>query len=217
MARDLAGDYNEAFRLTAFAIVGLLKNAPQQICAAILDPSRYHDFRGVRKLIWEFTRDSAGGLPSGSLHMQVDWHAKLLVNVKALMERLILDHQLTSQENLNMRLKKTGLPDRALIEANTERTTIDRLLRVETIHGVKGESLDAVLYLADKDHVKAMVNGTGTELGRIGYVALTRARDLFWLGLLRTDANTYGTALTGHKFVERQYNAQLNLPLAPTA
>jgi hypothetical protein len=63
-------------------------------------------------------------------------------------------------------------------------------------NGVKGESLDAVLYLADKEHVKALVNGTGTELGRIGYVALTRARNLFWLGLLKADAETYRTALT---------------------
>ncbi len=217
MARDLAGDYNEAFRLTVFAIVELLKNPPQQLCAAILDPFRSRDFRGVRKLIWEFTRDSSGGLPSGSLHMQLTWHTKLLTNVKGLMELLKLDHQLAPQETLNMRLKKTGLPDRALIDVNTARTTIDKSLRVETIHGVKGESLDAVLYLADKDHVKAMVNGTGTELGRIGYVALTRARNLFWLGILRTDAKVYGAALTGHNFVERQYDAQLNLSLESTA
>ena len=103
---------------------------------------------------------------------------------------------------------------KALVDANTERAVIDAALRVETIHGVKGESLDAVLYLADKEHVKALVNGTGTELGRIGYVALTRARNLFWLGILKADADTYRSALTGHTFVERQYDAQLDLPLA---
>jgi hypothetical protein len=151
------------------------------------------------------------------LHMQLEWHPKLLVNVKALLERLEQDHQLASQDNLNMRLKKTGLPAKVLVDANTERAIIDAALRVETIHGVKGESLDAVLYLADKEHVKALVNGTGTELGRIGYVALTRARDLFWLGILKTDADTYRTALTGHTFVERQYDAQLDLPLASTS
>jgi hypothetical protein len=85
--------------------------------------------------------------------------------------RLKQDHQLPSQDNLNMRLKKTGLPAKALFDANTEREVIDAALRVETIHGVKGESLDAVLYLADKEHLKALVNATGTELGRIGYVA----------------------------------------------
>jgi hypothetical protein len=213
MARDLARDYNEAFRLTVYAIVGLLKNPPRQVCAGILDPSRFPDFRDVRKIIWEFTRDPERGLPSGSLHMQLEWHPKLLVKVKVLLERLEQDHQLASQGNLSMRLKKTGLPAKALVDANTEKMVIDAALRVETIHGVKGESLDAVLYLADKEHVKALVNGTGTELGRIGYVALTRARNLFWLGISKADADTYRAALTGHSFVERQYDAQLDLPL----
>ena len=213
MARDLAQDYNEAFRLTVCATVGLLKNPPRQACAGILDPSRFPDFRDVRKIIWEFTRTSEQGLPSGSLHMQLEWHPKLLMNVKALLERLKQDHQLPSQDNLNMRLKKTGLPAKALFDTNTERAVIDPALRVETIHGVKGESLDAVLYLANKEHVNALVNGTGTELGRIGYVALTRARNLFWLGILRTDAETFRSALTGHTFVERQYDAQLDLTL----
>ncbi len=207
MARDLARDYNEAFRLTVYAIVSLLKNPPRLVCVGILDPSRFPDFRDVRKIIWEFTRNPGHGLPSGSLHMQLEWHPKLLVNVKALLERLEQDHQLVSQDNLNMRLKKTGLPAKVLVDANTERAAIDAALRVETIHGVKGESLDAVLYLADKEHVKALVNGTGTELGRIGYVALTRARYLFWLGILKADADIYRTPLTGHTFAERQYDA----------
>lgn len=214
MARDLAMDYNEAFKLTVYAIVGLLKNPPRQICAGILDPSRFPDFRIVRRIVWEFTRNPEQGLPSGSLHMQSEWHPKLLANVKALLERLEQDHCLPSQDNLNMRLKKTGLPAKVMVAAQAERAVIDAALRVETIHGVKGESLDAVLYLADKEHVKALVNGTGTELGRIGYVALTRARNLFWLGILKADADTYRTALTGHTFMERQYDAQLDLPLA---
>jgi hypothetical protein len=43
---------------------------------------------------------------------------------------------------------------------------------------------------------------------------LTRARNLFWLGILKADADAYRTAQTEHTFVERQYDAQLNLPLA---
>ena len=40
----------------------------------------------------------------------------------------------------------------------------------------KGESLDAVLYIARKCHAQAMIDGVDTEFGRIGYVAVTRAR-----------------------------------------
>lgn len=214
LARDLARDYNEAFHLVVYATVGLLKKPPQHLCAGILDPSRFPEFRDVRKIIWEFTRNSEQGLPSGSLLMQLEWHPKLLVTVKVLLERLEKDHQLACQDNLNLRLKKTGLPAKALVDVNTRRAIIDSELRVETIHGVKGESLDAVLYLADKEHVKALVNGTGTELGRIGYVALTRARDLFWLGILKADADTYRAALVEHGFVERQYDTQLDPSIA---
>jgi hypothetical protein len=70
MARDLAQDYNEAFRLTVYATVSLFENAPRQVCVGILDPSRFPNLRDVRKIIWEFTRNPEQGLPSGSLHMR---------------------------------------------------------------------------------------------------------------------------------------------------
>jgi len=214
MARDLAKDYNAAFRLTVHAVVGLLKNPPWQVCAGILDPWRFPELRDVRRTIWEFIRNPQQGLPLGSLHMQLEWHPKLLLNVKALLQHLEQDHQIVSRDNLNMCLKKTGLPAKAVVDADTEKAVIDTSLRVETIHGVKGETLDAVLYLAEKEHVKALISGTGTELGRIGYVALTRARDLFWLGILKTDVDACRPALTKHTFVERQYDTPLKLPIA---
>ena len=55
--------------------------------------------------------------------------------------------------------------------------------RTSTVHKVKGESLEAVLYVAKKPHVRALLDGPTTEEGRIGYVALTRARDIFVLAV----------------------------------
>ncbi|MGD3338393.1 ATP-dependent DNA helicase, partial [Xanthomonas citri pv. citri] len=43
-----------------------------------------------------------------------------------------------------------------------------------------------VLYMATKAHVSALLDGGSTEDGRIGYVAVTRARDLLWLGVPAT-------------------------------
>jgi len=51
------------------------------------------------------------------------------------------------------------------------------------VHKAKGESLDAVLYMATREHVEAMLDGVATEVGRIGYVAVTRAKNLLWLGV----------------------------------
>jgi superfamily I DNA/RNA helicase len=55
--------------------------------------------------------------------------------------------------------------------------------RTSTVHRVKGESLDAVLYVDKKSHVRALLDDADTEDGRIGYVALTRAKDLFVLAV----------------------------------
>ena len=57
-------------------------------------------------------------------------------------------------------------------------------IRIDTVHQVKGKSLDAVLYMpTEKKHLRDMMNGTETELGRIGYVALTRAKNFFVIGI----------------------------------
>ncbi|MFV2949002.1 hypothetical protein [Pseudomonas japonica] len=73
--------------------------------------------------------------------------------------------------------------------------------RVETVHQVKGESIGAVLYVANKANITALLDGTATEEGRIGYVALTRAKNLFWLaapnsclGAMRADLIKAGFA-----------------------
>ena len=59
--------------------------------------------------------------------------------------------------------------------------------RIQIFSGIviskKGASINAVLYVAKKGHVQALLGGTSSEDGRIGYVALTRARDLFVLAV----------------------------------
>jgi hypothetical protein len=212
MARDSAADYHEAFNLTARALVALLKTPPPHLCARMLDASRYPEFRKIRKVVWEFARNAGTGLPAGSLKAESEWHPKLVQRVKALLGRVEKTFKYGPSDKLGVLLKKTKLPDVPMVYSQSKKSVIDPILRVETIHGVKGESLDAVLYLADKDHVKAMLDGTGTELGRIGYVALTRARNLFWLGLLADDAATYRNALLQHSFVERDYTKSGSAP-----
>src|SRR5207249_2366973 len=104
--------------------------------------------------------------------------------------------------NIGMKLAKKQLSDLPMVDSNQQKTVVDARLRIETVHGVKGASLDAVLYLAERTHVKALIEGTGTETGRIGYVAVTRARDLFWLGISSADATLLQKDLVAHSFVE---------------
>jgi len=39
------------------------------------------------------------------------------------------------------------------------------------------------MYVAKKPNVKALLSGTSDEEGRIGYVAITRAKNLLWLAV----------------------------------
>lgn len=56
--------------------------------------------------------------------------------------------------------------------------------------------------LAAKDHVTALLAGVNTEVGRIGYVAVTRARNLLWLGVPANALAELRPALLAHEFQE---------------
>lgn len=182
--RDRRQDYLGAFKLVATAIVGLLADPPQGLVASITQCARYPDDRALRRLIWAYTRNPDSGLPAATLIGNTQWHSLLLERTRALLALVERDHGLGSADNLGKKLARKGLPNAPLIAAAglNENDDIPRI-RVDTVHQAKGESLDAVLYLANTEHANALLAGVDTEVGRIGYVAVTRARNLLWLGV----------------------------------
>jgi superfamily I DNA/RNA helicase len=133
-------------------------------------------------LLWAFTRNDETGLPSSSLLAKTEWQPKLVTNVRTLLAEIDKKFGLKPVATLGNKLAKKGLEDIAL----TGEMANEKLgpgIRVETVHQVKGESIDAVLYVAKKSNIEALLAGTETEEGRIGYVAVTRARNLFWLAV----------------------------------
>lgn len=75
-------------------------------------------------------------------------------------------------------------------------------LRCGTVHSAKGEGISAVMYLADKDDLTALVRGTSGEEGRIGFVAVTRARDLLVIAIPRGTPADVVEQLKAHGFTE---------------
>lgn len=182
--RDRHQDYLAAFKLVASGIVGLLANPPQGLVARITQPARYPDDRMLRRLVWAFTRNPDSGLPAATLTGDTQWHPLLLERTRTLLAQIAQDHGLASTNNLGNKLAKRGLPNAPLITAADLAANDDApRIRVDTVHQAKGESLDAVLYLANREHANALLAGVDTEVGRIGYVAVTRARNLLWLGV----------------------------------
>ncbi|MEO6823243.1 MAG: UvrD-helicase domain-containing protein [Nitrosospira sp.] len=200
--RDKQQDYLEAFKLVTNCIVGLLADPPQGLVSMIVHDTRYREARPLRRIIWNFTRNPYKGLPTATLNAYTHWHPQLLARTKALLSALQQKFDLPAADNLGHKMTKKGLPNAPLINAGSLADGQDPRIRVDTVHQVKGESLDAVLYLAAKDHVTALLAGVDTEIGRIGYVAVTRARNLLWLGVPASALMELRPALLAHGFQE---------------
>lgn len=200
--RDRRKDFLKAFQRVTIAVVALLESPPHGLVSQIIQPSSNQVDRELRKAIWAFTRDAATGLPSSSLVADTQWHAQLLVRIKVLLASLDEKFGLKQAANLGNKLAKKALPNAPLTSAEDLADSGSIALRIDTVHKAKGESLDAVLYMTTKDHAQAMLSGVTTELGRIGYVAATRTRDLLWVAVPQNALNELRPMLVASGFKE---------------
>ncbi|MHA6895576.1 UvrD-helicase domain-containing protein [Ralstonia pseudosolanacearum] len=181
--RDRRKDFLTAFQRVAVAVVALLDNAPHGLVSQITQSGSDAANRELRKAIWAFTRDTATGLPASSLVADTQWHSLLLSRIKVLLASLESKFGLKPTDNIGRKLSKRALPNAPLASVEDLAYSDAKRLRVDTVHKAKGESLDAVLYITLKEHAQALLDGVSTEVGRIGYVAATRARDLLWVAV----------------------------------
>jgi superfamily I DNA/RNA helicase len=183
LLRDAHCKFLEAFKAVARGIISLLDNPPQGLLTKLSHPAHDPSLCELRRRLWAFTRDHETGLPSSELPAAGRWHALLVERVRLMLESIQRDFSLTPVDNLGRRLSRAQLPATPLNRGLDLAAERGPRIRVDTIHQVKGESIDAVLYVATRAHIEAMLDGTETEVGRIGYVAVTRARNLLWLGV----------------------------------
>lgn len=204
--RDHKKDFRGAFQRVVIGVAALLDKPPHGLVSYVTQPgtspAKFPEARALRREIWAFTRDSKAGLPSASLTADAQWHPQFMVNIKILLGKLQTEFALTPAANIGLKLKKTGLPSDALSSAKDLADDEAASLRVDTVHQAKGESLDAVLYMTLKDHAEELLAGVGTEVGRIGYVASTRARDLLWVAVPNNALNDLRTLFEARGFQE---------------
>lgn len=134
-----------------------------------------------RVSVWRFVK-SKEGLPSVALPGK-EWISTAKVRLAALIATL----GAPAVANLGMRIKRNGLDDGQLANPLFDDKQACPRMRRETIHKVKGESIDAVLVLGSKKFwdsvVKGVSKGEDTEDRRVAYVAMSRARDLLVVSL----------------------------------
>lgn len=193
-ARDGPGDVHKAFKLVSEALEqSLLEDPPRGFAAHVGDPAHHPELHAVRRRIWRFARSPVEGLPSATLQADRAWLDKLKLAVSALLADIEALAGL-KPANLSHRLTAKALPAAPVMGIKPRGSA---KLRIDTVHGAKGESLDAALYIVTKAHLEAMLKGVGTEDGRIGYVAVTRPRDLLWVAVPQKILRKYSADLAG--------------------
>jgi superfamily I DNA/RNA helicase len=191
LERDANSNYQKSFQLAIRAIIGLLKDTPENLSTMLSCSDSYPEIKRLRKDLWLFVRSDKDGLPTSSLKAISEWHAQLKPKIIKLLKKIEQDYGYPQVENIGNKLAKTKLIDTPLLPNQSLDSNQNISIRVDTVHQAKGESLDAVLYMAQKPHIEAMFNGVGTEVGRIGYVAVTRAKDLLVLGVPKSSLKEF--------------------------
>lgn len=196
--RDRLGNFDAAFSFVIRGILGLLEMPPPELATQLRRPSTDEKVRAVRRILWKFLRDESTGLPAASLPASTHWQPLLLARTKEVLEQVTAVSGIVTATNIGNRLSKAGLLVSPLSAPQTTSPVTMAQIRVETVHGVKGESIDAVMYVANKEHARELIAGPVTEVGRIGYVALTRARNLFLLAIPEGTEGDFAASLEAH-------------------
>lgn len=181
--RDVDKDFFSAFTLILDCVTTLISDTPVDFKSRIMSGVENDIHHRIKKLIWTFVRCEATGLPSAYLKAKSEWHKLLKKRMATLLDEICEIAGCSKVERLGNKLASTKLPETALFSGELRMSEFDRRMRVDTVHQSKGESLDGVMYVATSAQAKQLIEGTSSELGRIGYVALTRARELFVLAI----------------------------------
>lgn len=200
ITRDKKQQFGLAYKSACEGVVSVL--APQfgKLSSQLSRVDGDQKHRVAQRLIWNFTRNDKEGLPSAKLIADTEWHPLLVSRVKTLIEKLVSDCGFEAAENLGQRLSKKGLESKPLLGREEAGEAVVPKFRISTVHKVKGESIAGVMYVVTRDHVEKMLDGTKHEVGRIGYVALTRACNLFVLAVSESVLGSVETRLNDMGF-----------------
>jgi hypothetical protein len=194
--RDCRRDYKEAFdRVEEFLRSLIWEDHDWQVYDEF--PESDHS-RQTRLEIWQFVK-TASGLPPVSLGGRA-WISTLRDRLGQLIQKLGVE----SVPNLNQKIQARGLLQNQMELPLFQNEALFPAIRQETIHKVKGESIDAVLVLGSvkfwNSVVTSISNGENAEDRRLAYVAMSRARDLLVVSLPRSHFEKHSKKWLGWGF-----------------
>lgn len=185
MARDRTGDIAAAFVHAVDGVLRLLQDPPGTLKRDVLGGSTELQPKAVRRLVWHFLKRSDAGLPSTSLDAKTEWLTALKLRLPNLLAALEQQCGLMRLPTWRRHVTAAEVGDGPLLRTDLADDDVAGL-SIRTVHSAKGESIGAVLYVAKTADVHSLLAGPGSEEGRIGYVAITRACDLLLLAVPST-------------------------------
>lgn len=177
--RDCRKDYKRAFQILERSVRSMAEDS--DLWQKVDEYPDSDDAHRVTLAIWRFVKFESG-LPSVSLSGS-EWISRLRENLV----KLITELGIKDVPKFGQKIKKTGLNDSQMALPLFASQKLFPSVRQETIHQVKGESIDAVLVLGSAKFFNAVVDsvskGVSSEDRRLAYVAMTRPRHLLAVGL----------------------------------
>lgn len=177
--RDVQKDYKRAFRIVECTIRKMI-DEPLPWNEVDDNPESETSIR-FRLALWKFTK-SKDLLPALEENA-IDWIRKLRTSLGCLLSEL----GISNIPALGHKIKATGLDKSQLAQPLFQPHPLLPPIRQETIHQVKGESIDAVLLLGSTKFFNSLISAIegcqNTEERRLAYVAMTRARHILMVAL----------------------------------
>jgi superfamily I DNA/RNA helicase len=172
------GDIATTLEYCAKGVMLLIGDLPKSFISDLKAVDRELTAVQMRRLVWMLIRNPVKGIPSANLKAKSEWLPALKENLETWFELVETKTPYRRVDTWTHRVTAGKLPqDSPIVKVDVGQNEWSGL-RFGTVHSVKGEGISAVMYLAKKQQVDALVEGTKSEEGRIGYVAATRARDL---------------------------------------
>jgi superfamily I DNA/RNA helicase len=177
--RDCRKNYKKAYQMVEASIRSIVDN--KDLWDKVDDFPDSEEAIKIRLAIWRFVKNETGlppvRLPGG------EW----IDRIRDGLTNVITEIGIQACPNLNPRINKKGLKTEQMELPLLQAKTLFPEIRQDTIHQVKGESIDAVLVLGSVSFwnsvVKAAENGLNTEDKRLAYVAMTRSRHVLLVSL----------------------------------
>lgn len=200
--REQAVDISKVLEHCAKGVLSIVSSLPDSFISDVKNMSGDADVKTLRRLMWLLIRTPETGIPRATLAARTSWLTGLKKNLNDWLTLVEQGTTFKREPTWSNRVTAAELPKKGPLIAVDIGQHDWFALRCGTVHSAKGEGIPAVMYLTNKGDLEALVEGTDDEEGRIGFVAVTRGRDLLVVAIPTGTSDETITKLKARGFIE---------------